>query len=289
MPDRPSPSASITWSRVKRATLKVRVPSTARSARVCSRTAASSNRPTSRRWRSSKRALVVTVRQNLEPAGDHTSWRSADPRRDRVPQTRYSRGSNVTVKDLRGPGHAADAGGRAARVDARRSDRSRIERHAHLDRRILLHPETAAPDDGRRIGDARRRDERRAHRRARHAPRRHRRQAGRSRSTPKATIRSTSRCRPRDSVEALAIDSRLVVPEGLPEVKTRNEQRASGRVGSGGPTTTPRASRAEMTIRINDGAATSPSSPPPAPPAPPAPPRPPRLNARVWTWWAARR
>jgi hypothetical protein len=82
-------------------------------------------------------------------------------------------------------------------------------------------------------------------------------------------------------LEALAIDSRLVVPEGLPEVKTSgNEQRASGPVGGGGPTITLRASRAEMTIKINDGPATTPPAGPgsarPAPPAPPAPPRPPR-------------
>jgi hypothetical protein len=77
-------------------------------------------------------------------------------------------------------------------------------------------------------------------------------------------------------LEALAIDSRISAPDGLPAPKTSgNEQRVSGRVGGGGPTITLRASRAEMTLKISDGS-TTPPSPAPAPPAPPAPPRPPR-------------
>ena len=76
-------------------------------------------------------------------------------------------------------------------------------------------------------------------------------------------------------LEALGIDSRVTATEGLPAVKTAgNEQRVSGRVGNGGPTITLRASRAEMTIRIGDGAtAPAPPGPPPPPPAPPRPPR----------------
>jgi hypothetical protein len=77
-------------------------------------------------------------------------------------------------------------------------------------------------------------------------------------------------------LEALAIDGRLTVPEGLPPVKTNNnEQRASGRVGGGGPTITLRASRPELTIKLQDDSATT-SPAPPAPPAPPSPPKPPR-------------
>jgi hypothetical protein len=79
-------------------------------------------------------------------------------------------------------------------------------------------------------------------------------------------------------IEAVAIDSRIAAADGLPPVKTsENEQRVSGRVGGGGPTITLRASRAEMTLEVNDGSTTAaPTLPPPAPPAPPAPPRPPR-------------
>ena len=79
-------------------------------------------------------------------------------------------------------------------------------------------------------------------------------------------------------LEALAIDSRIDAASGLPAVKTEgNEQRASGRVGGGGPTIALRTSRASMTLKLNDGTAVpSPANPPPAPPAPPAPPRPPR-------------
>ena len=51
-------------------------------------------------------------------------------------------------------------------------------------------------------------------------------------------------------LDALAIDGRLTVPPGLPEVKTtENEQRASGAVGGGGPTVTLRSSRGNITIR----------------------------------------
>ena len=76
-------------------------------------------------------------------------------------------------------------------------------------------------------------------------------------------------------LEALAIDSEIAASPGLPSVKTDgNEQRASGRVGGGGPTITLRASRATMTLKVNDGTTPLPAAP--APPAPPAPPRPPR-------------
>ena len=76
-------------------------------------------------------------------------------------------------------------------------------------------------------------------------------------------------------LEALAIDAQITAAPDLPRVKTDgNEQRASGRVGGGGPTITLRASRAEMTLKVGDGS--TPLTPPPAPPAPPAPPRPPR-------------
>ena len=78
-------------------------------------------------------------------------------------------------------------------------------------------------------------------------------------------------------LEALALDSRIVAAEGLPEPKTTGtEQRISGRVGGGGPTITLRASRAEMTLKIADGASQVTVPAPPGPPAPPAPPRPPR-------------
>ncbi len=51
-------------------------------------------------------------------------------------------------------------------------------------------------------------------------------------------------------LDALAIDGRLTVPPGLPEVKTTdNEQRATGAVGGGGPTVTLRSSRGNITIR----------------------------------------
>ena len=51
-------------------------------------------------------------------------------------------------------------------------------------------------------------------------------------------------------LDALAIDGRLTVPAGLPEVKTtENEQRATGAVGGGGPTVTLRSSRGNITIR----------------------------------------
>ena len=76
-------------------------------------------------------------------------------------------------------------------------------------------------------------------------------------------------------LEALAIDAQITAPPGVPAVKTDgNEQRASGRVGGGGPTITLRASRATITLKVNDGTTTLPAVPPP--PAPPAPPRPPR-------------
>jgi len=51
-------------------------------------------------------------------------------------------------------------------------------------------------------------------------------------------------------LDALATDGRLTVPEGLAEVKTtENEQRASGVIGSGGPTVTLRSSRGNITIK----------------------------------------
>jgi hypothetical protein len=51
-------------------------------------------------------------------------------------------------------------------------------------------------------------------------------------------------------LDALAIDGRLTVPPGLPDVKTtENEQRATGAVGGGGPTVTLRSSRGNITIR----------------------------------------
>ena len=75
-------------------------------------------------------------------------------------------------------------------------------------------------------------------------------------------------------LEALAIDAQITAPSSLPSVKTDgNEQRASGRVGGGGPTITLRASRAAITLKIDDGT-TAPATP--APTSPPAPPRPPR-------------
>jgi len=75
-------------------------------------------------------------------------------------------------------------------------------------------------------------------------------------------------------LEALAIDAEITAPPGLPSVKTDgNEQRASGRVGGGGPTITLRASRAAMRLKIDDGT-NAPATP--APPSPPTPPRPPR-------------
>ena len=40
-------------------------------------------------------------------------------------------------------------------------------------------------------------------------------------------------------LDALAVDGRLTVPPGLPEVRTTdNEQRAAGPIGGGGPTVT---------------------------------------------------
>jgi hypothetical protein len=54
-------------------------------------------------------------------------------------------------------------------------------------------------------------------------------------------------------LDALATDGRLSVPEGSPSFPsvqtTENEQRASGRVGSGGPTITLRAARGNITIK----------------------------------------
>ncbi len=51
-------------------------------------------------------------------------------------------------------------------------------------------------------------------------------------------------------LDALAIDGRLTVPPGFPDVKsTENEQRASGTIGAGGPTVTLRSSRGNITIK----------------------------------------
>jgi hypothetical protein len=52
------------------------------------------------------------------------------------------------------------------------------------------------------------------------------------------------------SLDALAMNSKLFLPDGLLEVKsTEHEQRASGAVGGGGPTITLRSSRGNITIK----------------------------------------
>ena len=51
-------------------------------------------------------------------------------------------------------------------------------------------------------------------------------------------------------LDALAVDGRLTVPPGLPEVKTTdNEQRAAGPIGGGGPTVTLRSKRGDINIK----------------------------------------
>jgi hypothetical protein len=53
------------------------------------------------------------------------------------------------------------------------------------------------------------------------------------------------------ALDALAMDNRLSVPDGLFAIKsTEKEQRASGVVGGGGPTITLRSSRGEINIRL---------------------------------------
>ena len=55
-------------------------------------------------------------------------------------------------------------------------------------------------------------------------------------------------------LEAVAIESRLVVPDGVAEVKTiGNEQRARAAVGGGGPKITLRSSHGDITIRSRKG------------------------------------
>ena len=52
------------------------------------------------------------------------------------------------------------------------------------------------------------------------------------------------------SLDALAMNSKLFLPDGLLEVKsTEHEQRAAGAVGGGGPTITLRSSRGDITIK----------------------------------------
>ena len=51
-------------------------------------------------------------------------------------------------------------------------------------------------------------------------------------------------------LDALAVDGRLTVPPGLPEVRTTdNEQRAAGPIGGGGPTVTLRSKRGDINIK----------------------------------------
>jgi len=59
------------------------------------------------------------------------------------------------------------------------------------------------------------------------------------------------------SLDAIAMNSKLYLPEGLLEIKsTAYEQRASGAVGGGGPTITLRASRGDLTIKTKKPADT---------------------------------
>jgi hypothetical protein len=53
------------------------------------------------------------------------------------------------------------------------------------------------------------------------------------------------------TLDALAMSSKLFLPEGLLEIKsTSEEQRASGAIGGGGPTITLRSSRGDITIKV---------------------------------------
>ena len=55
------------------------------------------------------------------------------------------------------------------------------------------------------------------------------------------------------TLDALAVQSQLTLPAGLPEVKaTDTEQRATGPVGAGGPTITLRSSRGPIVVKENE-------------------------------------